>query len=155
MTKQIYGVWDPWKCRFFRLTLTGENKPSLYISVQSDFLPKVHFHTLPTYSFCICFVSAGNKEATQRQTHRHPWLWCGSHSPRQPLGVPQQRATSCMCLQHTGTCGESAHNQTSRDMRKPKALHGISITVLKALVVANVILQMVNQECSGWVGIDG
>lgn len=40
-------------------------------------------------------------------------------------------------------------------MRKPKALHGISITILKALVVANVILQMENQECSGPVGNDG
>jgi len=57
-----------------------------------------------------------------------------------------------MYLQHMCICGEFMHNQASRDIRKPKPPHSMSITISKSVMVANIILQMENHEGSGPVG---
>lgn len=146
---------------FFRLTLNGEKKHfTAYCYIQPNFPPKVHFQTLPTYSYSTCYASAESREATDRQTDRQTlWPCSGSCSlPAGPWGFLSRelpRAVAEMRLLHMGSRAQSAHNQASRDIRKPKPLHSISITMSKALVVANVILQMENHEGSGPVGNRG
>lgn len=54
-------------------------------------------------------------------------------------------------LQHVSICGESIHNQASRDIQKPKPC-SISITISKPVMVTNIILQMENHTGSGPVG---
>lgn len=136
----------------------GKRNISLHIVIYS-----LIFHLRYIFRLClhtrtplVMLLLKAEKPQTDRQTL---WPCSGSCSlPAGPWGFLSRelpRAVAEMRLLHMGSRAQSAHNQASRDIRKPKPLHSISITMSKALVVANVILQMENHEGSGPVGNQG
>lgn len=106
----------------------------------------------------LCFCC--KQEATCRETgtpHTQkcsPQPWCGSCSlPADPWrGFNGDVLRLMLYLQHVSICGESIHNQASRDIQKPKLPRSISITISKPVMVTNIILQMENHKGSGPVG---
>lgn len=98
---------------FFRLTLNGEKKHfTAYCYIQPNFPPKVHFQTLPTYSYSTCYASDESREATDRQTDTHSGRAVGAAACRQVPGASLAgsdwgQLLKCVCC--TWAAGHNPH----------------------------------------------